>query len=78
MKAPSALRATEIAMVSMKIDDQRRAGDQPGIRADQTGGDLVAASPGGKQLDHLAVATAMTKTVSAEPDLSKGGDRAVC
>jgi len=35
----------------------------------------VAAAPGGKQLDYPVVATAMTKTVSAEPDLSKRGDR---
>jgi hypothetical protein len=29
------------------IDDQGRAGDQPRIRADQTGRDLVAAAPEG-------------------------------
>ena len=53
------------------VDDQRRAGDQPRIGTDQIGRDLVAATPGGEELDHLVVADGDDK------DRKRGGGRHV-
>jgi hypothetical protein len=53
------------------VEDQRAAGHQPQVGADQLGGDAVAAAPGREQLDHLVVGQ------RDDEDGDRGGDRHV-